>query len=592
MMLTIIMLSLVSSCSKNEIKEDLTTNDKYKNNDIKIVLSDSYIEDSKSYIFSNGIVLVEKIDSVKGIIIAVDSIDTNTSEWSKDQSYMIYCDSTYMPIMAKNSQFIFYFMYDNNRKLIDVSLTDINGNNLSSNYKVPYMKTKRVSTEGWTAGDDLGAALELYDNINTAYNPTKSNISSTVASWFIHLLPEGIPQDIASLSISLIDALKGGKAGLLGIILNYPKLIQDIGENRAKSLIGDCTPYIQSVSKEGSNSAIINLEIEGVSKTTPYSPYYIIKYWQEINGKWVSPTYYTQPLKAENGTKAYRIDNLNGGCYAFQLLLFPSLFLDYIGLSEIYNFRSNIQKINIAKIYIESIKQESIRYKDGGVKADMIVNLGFPSEQDKTILSYYEDYGVCVSHDYYGLKNESYYSARNIDKKNLNISLELRRDEFTCDYSSFIATCSNNIRLKTYTIDGWGIKEFHDEKIPNITYDKKPSISHSNARITSCVESNRKKNKDGTYNIQYRTSASIDWTDEGAFWMDYAFRRSSDSEDLSQFAPYDGTGTVIYNWQYWSNNFHDSDYWYVINLTNGQEMRSSTTIRFTGPPDNPSISIY
>ena len=442
---------------------------------INVVLSKDYIDNAESYVFSNGLLLTEKVDSIQGKIIMVDSIDVLQNQWSTEKSFMIYCNSTYKPIIAKNPQNIFYFEYDNNGNLIEVNATDLDGNTVyPMNANARKSAIRRVSTEGWTTGDDIGAALDLYGTVNTMYNPTKGNIAGTVASWLAKLLPQGIPQDLGGLIPSLIEALNGGKAGLLGSILGYEKLIQDIGENRARSLIGDCTPYIKSAYKEGNNSAVINVQIAGVSSNTQCTPYYLIRYWQEVNGERTNVTYTTTPVKATNGTHPVTINNLNGGRYDFQVLIFPDMFLEHGNLIGLYNFRSNIAYVDIARLHFKVLEQDYTTYADDYVKVSMKAVLDFPSEQDETILSYYDSYGVYYHYDDHVNQREDYISVKENGSLEFYVTLDIPRDEFSCDYSNFVATCADKITFKAYTIDGWGIKEFYDEQEPQIVYDKSP----------------------------------------------------------------------------------------------------------------------
>lgn len=453
---------------------------------INVVLSRDYIDDVKSYIFSNGIVLTEKEDSLQGKIIMLDSLDVVQNQWSDEKSFMIYCDSTYKPFFAKNSQNIFYFGYDENRNLIEINATDLDGNIISP-MKANARKNAilRVSTEGWTTGDDIGAALDLYGTVNTMYNPNRGNIAGTVTSWLAKLLPQGIPQDLVGLTPSLIEALNGGKAGLLGAILGYIKLIQHIGENRARSLIGDCTPYIKSACKEGNNSAVINVQIAGVSSNTQCTPYYQIRYWQEVDGERTNVTYTTTPVKATNGTHPITIGNLHGGRYGFQVLIFPDLFLGYDNLIGLYNFRSNIAYVDIAPLHFKVLEQDYTTYADDCVTVSMKAVIDFPSEQDETILSYYDSYGVYVHYNNNVNQREDYYSVKENGSNEFYITLDIPRDEFSCNYSSFIATCSNKITFKTYTIEGWGIKEFYDEQEMELIYDEYPEVHTGEASSVS-----------------------------------------------------------------------------------------------------------
>lgn len=562
---------------------------------INVVLSKDYINDVKSYIFSNGIVLTEKEDSLQGKIIMLDSLDVVQNQWSDDKSFMIYCDSTYKPFFAKNSQNIFYFGYDENRNLIEINATDLDGNIISP-MKANARKNAilRVSTEGWTTGDDIGAALDLYGTVNTMYNPNRGNIAGTVTSWLAKLLPQGIPQDLVGLTPSLIEALNGGKAGLLGAILGYKKLIQHIGENRARSLIGDCTPYIKSACKEGNNSAVINVQIAGVSSNTQCTPYYQIRYWQEVDGERTNVTYTTTPVKATNGTHPITIGNLHGGRYGFQVLIFPDLFLGYDNLIGLYNFRSNVAYVDIAPLHFKVLEQDYTTYADDCVTVSMKAVIDFPSEQDETILSYYDSYGVYVHYNNNVNQREDYYSVKENGSNEFYITLDIPRDEFSCDYSNFIATCSDKITFKAYTIDGWGIKEFYDEQGPKIVYDQEPGLIFTSASMGG-VSTQTFQDDEGNEYLYYSVPYWFDFDVEGAFWIDYVqYTIYGDGWTYNGGNPIivcDGSYSYESSMGYFQGSDLNSVDFYTITLTNGSTMRSSNSMIFGGADANPTISV-
>lgn len=435
---------------------------------INVVLSKDFIEGLDTYIFSNGIVVVEKEDSTKGKTIIVNSLNLENGIWSDDKSFAIYCDSLYNPIVAKDVHNIFYFDYDRNDKLVGISITDLNGNEVQQQ-KASLSRNliRKVSTDGWKTEDGIGLALDIFGTSAAILNPTNGNIASAIASWFAKFLPEGIIQDIGALLPSLVEMLNGSKTGLIGSVLSYAKLIRDIGEYKAKCFIGDCTPRITTALQNGKNSVVLNVEISGVTSTSKDTPFYIVKYWQEVDGA-TNGICSTPPQVATNGNHTVTINNLTGGRYGFQVLIFPSFCIGHHNMINLYNFRSNIAYVDIARLYFKTIAQQYAYYEDDYVHVPMKVLIDFPSEQDKTILSYYKDYGFYVHY-----QQEEYYSAKENNSMEFTITLDIPREYFYF-YKDFVAAYANKVIFKTYTIDGWGLKKYYDEKTPTIIYDKKP----------------------------------------------------------------------------------------------------------------------
>ena len=280
---------------------------------VNVILSHGYVEGADTYIFSNGIVLTEKEDSVHGKIIVVDSLDVHEKKWSEFKSIAIYCDSTYKPLMAKNSKYVFYFDYKND-KLIEIHACDLDGNIISTKKESVISlarQQRRVSTERTSILNGLDIASDIYTYAQTYFDPTDANILSAAITYLNKKLPEGIPQDIAPLATSLVDALvNNSKAGWVGAFLSYIQLIKDIGENRTRYYIGDCTPYITAAAQKGKNSVVLNLDMSGVISTSKDTPLYAVMYWQEVNGERTNLTFSAIPQIAENGAQTVTINQV------------------------------------------------------------------------------------------------------------------------------------------------------------------------------------------------------------------------------------------------------------------------------------------
>lgn len=440
---------------------------------INVVLSKDYVENANTYLFSNGVVLTEKEDSVHGKIIVIDSLDVHDEIWSESKSIVLYCDSTYKPLIAKNSKFIYYFDYNNDGNLIEILACDIDGNIISTKtINSQVRKLRRVSTEGASILDGLGLASDIYTYAQAYFDPTDTNLLSAAITWLNKFLPEGIPQDIAPLATSLVDALvKNSKAGWVGAFLSYIKLIKDIGENRARYYIGDCTPYITAAVQKGKNSVILNLDISGVTSTSKDTPLYTVLYWQEVNGERTNLTFSTSPQIAKNGAQTVTINGLNGGHYGFQVIVFPSLFWGHHNMMNLYSFHSNVVYADVARLYIETIEQDYTYYSNGYVAASMKVVLDYASEQDKAILSYYKNMGVYVHTDFSKNNIDEYFSVKENDGFEFYITLDVPIEDFSFNSNHSVGKCINKATFKSYTVDGYGITIFHDERNPTITFE-------------------------------------------------------------------------------------------------------------------------
>lgn len=555
---------------------------------INVVSSKDFIANTNSYLFSNGIVLIEKDDSLKNKIILVDSVDCSQNKIIEDNSFVIYCDSVYHPILAKNSQFIFYFEYDESGKLKEVHATDLNGNEVHPHKS--QKQIQRVSTDGWEEGmDDLKAVLDMYGTMDAIYNPNPKNLGTMVASWLSGLLPKGIPQDVASL---IIGAFDHSKLGLLGNLLSCEQLIRHIGENIAKKLIGDCTPYIQSVVKKGKKSAVVKIQIAGVSTTSQYQPYYVVKYWQETDGEKNNVTYSTVPKEATNGTHDVLVDNLKGGHYGFQVLLFPDLFIGNDNKINLCNFRSNIAHLDIAPLYLKTIEQGYTSYADDYVTVSMKAVVDYTSEQDKKILDYYDNYGIYVYFDNHVSQNENFYSVKENGNTEFYITLDIPKEDFSCDYSKFIATCADKIVFKTYTIDGWGIKNFYDEQKPQIVYDEKPNVTFTSVQVFS-PNAYPHYNEDGEYiYTRYSTPFQYNFNVEGAFWINYVQSYCYGGNWTDIEGPVQIVNDGIYE-NPTSMGYDDSSDMnfsiaYHVYLNNGSEIKSTNSVIMGGTPTQPT----
>lgn len=88
----------------------------------------------------------------------------------------------------------------------------------------------------------------------------------------------------------------------------------------------------------------------------------------------------------------------------------------------------------------------------------MEIKTDFMSDEDKTILNCYDDYGVYLMK---GEGEKELYSTKGMNQP-LYITLDLEKSSFAIDYSEYIAK-AQDIKFGTYTKDGYGSIKYYDE---------------------------------------------------------------------------------------------------------------------------------
>ena len=207
-------------------------------------------------------------------------------------------------------------------------------------------------------------------------------------------------------------------------------------------------------------------------------------------------------------------------------------------------------------------------------------------------MDYYDNYGIYVYFDNHVSQNENFYSVKENGNTEFYITLDIPKEDFSCDYSKFIATCADKIVFKTYTIDGWGIKNFYDEQKPQIVYDEKPNVTFTSVQVFS-PNAYPHYNEDGEYiYTRYSTPFQYNFNVEGAFWINYVQSYCYGGNWTDIEGPVQIVNDGIYE-NPTSMGYDDSSDMnfsiaYHVYLNNGSEIKSTNSVIMGGTPTQPT----
>lgn len=576
---------LFFSCNKDEAKE----NEKNKEN-CEFAFFENYVDSLDAIISNKGYVALfggleipisENTSAIERVVY-VTKCNLQSGDVDELDATLIVVDSTYVPtqIISKNGIMRFsqlenghlccLYQLNGQDEWVELDEIDYNFTNIMSH--VPH--TRSLATGG-VSNFTIASVLRALDIVSGLKDAIQSTSLKECMSNGLGVFGNFIPNDEASLITGLVSAaLKKCLNSSLLSILSYTG--DKIADGPIKYL-GPVRLSIDNVCQASRNTCNITYTITGLHE---YGAANSWLYFELYKGQKRIDTIY---LPSANGTVTKTIDKLEPGQYGVVLHIKTKKYHWEYWTSPTVNF--SVFDLGLDRYEIE----DNPSYSNGTVNFKMDVYLKGSEDglNDIKEFGYYTRYSK-TSPDY---KRVSHLSSI-FESTPLTYELSIERDKFfEKNYNTFEAKATSYY-IGAYIVQENGdIVTIDEQEIEGLIYNQKPSIVHSNARIISCVETNRKTNKDGSEQIYYQTSALIDWKDEGSFWMDNAYRKSSKGQELTPFAPYDGTGTVRFNWTYSSSSFSSEDYWYVIHLTNGVEMRSSTTIRLSGTASNPTISI-
>ncbi len=590
-----ILLNIIIAFTSCSIEEDYNNDTPIGDSEKKdVILSKDYIKGADTFLYSNGVAMSVATDSVGNEMcyrIFIDSLDFNNNEWVEEKALIVYCDSNYRPIYAGNlnGNLMQFFYSDKNTFSVTIFRE---GNEIAElpDIQMPDDFTVKVRAARDASVSDINTALSVLGLLQDAMTTNDMALALDIGSILVpEALPElvsenwsGLVNEGASLFLSYLGThFSKAVSGYIGLMLTGIETVNAAKDWVVREYIGDITPKITFIELEGQSSVNIRVEFEGsgFASNMKEAPFYRIIYWKEQNGVLIEE-YKTDSKVAKYG---FNIDNIplnSTGVYAFQVIVYPGLFENLDFLMRYYSYHSNIARIKIPPLYLTYLEQDhnyKATYKDGAVVASIKAAIDYQSEQDEVVLSYYNDYGIYIKN---GDRELDLYSAKENGGNEYNITLHVPKESFTLNYNDYIAI-SDDIRIGVYTIDGYGIREYYDERTLQVIYDERPSITLQNVQLISTgpYSDNDKWDTKSNYVFSYELAGSlfIDglyYSSFGTFW-DTQFNREirNYSDGLNRY----GSG-ILYNW----GDTYLSTYYGIYAIVNGKEIAPNNYMKFLG----------
>lgn len=453
-----------------------------ENMEVGVICTPTYVDGADTYLFTNGLAMSVIRDSLSGYCVLIDSLDLKESVWSESKRVSLYMDSLYRPIVAVGADSKLSFDYNSDDSF---SVTSYAADGTSKNIDIAYGQraTTRASAEPSGLGG-LCNGLDILGIVQDAFGNNGFGHVNALANLLTKALPEGLPQDFASLAVSGVllhpavaeflvsrfGYVAGGPLGWAALLATSFKTVEDFFAWLVEQKIGDCTPRITSVTLEGENSVSVRVEFVGAGFSSAHedTPMYYIQYWKEVDGKRVGQNKTTSHKEAKYGFFTEYISGLSGGKYAFQVILYPSSFYT---LRNVLNFSSNVMHAEIASLYLSEVAQKDASYYNGLLTISMKALTAYQSEGDRVVLSYYDEYGVYVQR---GSRVKELYSSKANMGNEYYINLDFSKSDMDIETVEFKATPKESIKFGVYTKDGYGIVKYYDEQVPEISYTDAP----------------------------------------------------------------------------------------------------------------------
>ena len=507
------------------------------------------------------------IDESDATLVVVDSTDVPTQIISKNGIMRLS--------VLENGHFCCLYKLNRQDEWTEIEDIDLDAAQARSRF-APQRSMATGGVSNFTIASVLKALSivgSLKGCLQSAYNNNFNDLYSNGLGFFGNY----IENDEVSVGAGLISAglTKSLGSGILSIL-------QYTGEKIADGPIKYLGPVrlaIEDVGQSSRKACSITYTVTGLHE---YGMANSWLYFELYKGQKRIDTIY---LPSENGTATKTINNLEPGQYGVVLHIKTKKYHWEYTTYPTVNF--TIFDLGLDRYEIE----DNPSYSNGTVNFKMNVFLKGSDEGlgDIQQFGYYTRYSNSIP-DY---KQVSHLSTI-FESTPLTYELPIEREGFfeeNRNYSTFEAKATGYYIGAYVVLKNGNIVTIDEKEIEGLIYKQKPSIRYTSAAITSVAETNRKTDDDGNTIIYYTTSTKYGWEDKGSFWMDSAYRKSSDGGQGQPFSPSDGTGTVNYTWSYSSNSFKSKELWYEIRLTNGQTMTSSNKIRFSGYPANPSVSV-
>lgn len=258
--------------------------------------------------------------------------------------------------------------------------------------------------------------------------------------------------------------------------------------------------------------------------------------------------------------------------------------------------------ISNSPLRFKEIKQNSTIYSEGMVIVSMTAVIEVDSEQKDVDLSLYKSYGVYSKDIITG--DEYYFSVQENESMEFNITIEIPRDYFETDYSSFTAICDNFL-FETYTIDKKDKINRYDEKKPQILYNENPNIMFTSAQITGAEVIDTNKSIQGNTVVTivtYKVSYHFEFDVIGSFWIHSLQLENEGNNWHSGWEPiyvlsdghyeldgsiYPQGGDAIHLEK---NSFAHQEF-FIVNLMNGSSIRSNNCLVGEGNLLTPRFSV-
>lgn len=319
--------------------------------DLKVIYTDTYIEDSHSFLFDSGDFVIFTPDSLSGYTLYIDSINLGTGNLS-DNGIIAQCDSLMRPLYFIHNNINYYFSYVGDT----VDLTIIENNTRTTINGLEYGDS--VQTKGSTEGYFTNLTKSDYAvgmiGLALAYKDKGKGGFCIELAKFLSIksldLPGGnlIVEDLIVLGVNAADAfLTKGKLPIIGCLLAYADLLKDCAAFITKRYIGDVTPILVSLEQNSGDSVSLTYQIQGTdsNKEVPFATvYYRSKYSALSKGEWELAN--TRTIKSDNIYNEI-IDDLYKGTYEFRVIVYPGVYYGHPLLQQYYGFKTSIKTIEI-----------------------------------------------------------------------------------------------------------------------------------------------------------------------------------------------------------------------------------------------------
>mgnify|MGYP003295680643 CR=1 FL=1 len=549
---------------------------------------------SDGYLALYGIsetVLPDNSGILRSKCVYLNTIDLKKGTVNNDEAVLVLLDSQNSPVSITAGDYSFTIV-NNNGKTFDligfendgdpwlktgVSLSD-NGSSRSitpSRGDVNVAMAEPVPFLGFAEVFDAIAETEnMYDAIVRVTGIAKSFIGFSVFADLKN--NEGWKEGVVSgaSSESLISSLKS-------LYLSQTAFMWTGNRKFINRYLGDCRIAINSVAQKESGSVVVNYEVSGLNANAEGAAEAEIVCQNLTTGKRL-----TVPVgSVVNGLYEYPVSGLDAGKYGFEMRLYDKCHAA-VNLSVLTYPQVNA---TIYSLGIDSVKVNGEpEYLNGKVTYHLDIYL----DGKQNGLASLKEWGYFIrngeSIQYHNLKNEQDV----FNSIPLSCNLAIDRNDFIRDYNTFTAVADGcSVGVYYVTKKDNATTAFDEMKIDGLVYNVTPDVIFRDVQLfgTNIIDT------DPDWGNRYMTEYEFKCDIKGSFWYDrIQFQLgggwSSDWEafeveqDLSYvkfnaYITYPG-GTDLEHFEY-----------FIMYLTNGDEIASSNALICEGTSDNLSYRI-